>query len=143
MDFDDLMWESRPYKKMKSYGQSKLANLLFVYELQRRLATAGASTIATAAHPGWTATNLQRDTALFRMLNPFFAMQPEQGALPTLSAATAADAASGDYFGPDGLMEMRGWPTRVASTDAVHDDADAQRLWQVSEQLTGVRFLDA
>jgi NAD(P)-dependent dehydrogenase (short-subunit alcohol dehydrogenase family) len=92
IDFDDLMCERRPYKKkMRLYGQSKLANLLFAYELERRLARSGIGTFATAAHPGWTSTNLQRYASLFRALNPFFAMTAEQGALPTLYAATSSD----------------------------------------------------
>jgi NAD(P)-dependent dehydrogenase (short-subunit alcohol dehydrogenase family) len=141
IDFDDLMWKRRRYSKVKAYSQSKLANLLFAYELQRRLEQAGASTIATAAHPGWTATNLQRDASFFRWLNPLLGMQPEQGALPTLYAATSPDAGGADFIGPDGMLEMRGWPTKVASTGASHDETAAQRLWGVSEQLTGVRYL--
>ncbi|MEM7248990.1 MAG: oxidoreductase, partial [Acidobacteriota bacterium] len=113
MDFDDLSWRKRSYRRMPSYGQSKLANLLFVKELQRRLEEAGASTLVTAAHPGWTSTELQRDTALFRWLNPFLAMTADQGALPTLRAAVAPDAEGADYYGPDGWMEMRGWPVKV------------------------------
>ena len=140
IDFTDLQWERKSYKRWKSYGQSKLANLLFAYELQRRLRKAGADTIAAAAHPGWTATNLQRDSGLIRFLNPFFGMKPEQGALPSLYAATAPDVAGGDYFGPHGLGEMKGYPKRVRSTRASHDDATAAQLWQVSEELTGVHF---
>ena len=145
MDFHDLQWESRPYRKMASYGQSKLANLLFTFELQRRLDAAGAGTIAVAAHPGWTATNLQRSNALFRSLNPLFAMKPWQGALPMLFAAGSEDAEGGAYYGPDGFYEMRGFPHRVGTTDEAADESIAQRLWEVSTELTGIGYekLDA
>jgi NAD(P)-dependent dehydrogenase (short-subunit alcohol dehydrogenase family) len=125
---------------MKAYGQSKLANLLFAYELQRRLEQAGADTIVAAAHPGWTATNLQKDAGLFRLLNPVIAMKPWQGALPTLYAATAPDVQGGDYFGPGGFQEMRGYPRKVESTPVSHDTELAARLWQASEELTGVSY---
>ncbi|MDH3524203.1 MAG: oxidoreductase [Acidobacteriota bacterium] len=140
IDFDDLQWERRPYRRMASYGQSKLANLLFTFELQRRLEAAGASTAALAAHPGWTGTNLQRDAPLFRAFNPLFAMRPWQGALPTLRAATAPDARGGEYYGPGGWLEMRGYPRRVGTAEQARSTEDAARLWQVSEELTGVRF---
>ncbi len=140
IEFEDLQWEKRSYSKGASYGQSKLANLLFTYELQRRLERAGAGTIATAAHPGWTATNLQRSAGLFRMLNPIFAMKPWQGALPTLMAATDDASQGGEYYGPRGFQEMRGYPGQVGSNDASRDEETARRLWEVSEQLTGVTF---
>jgi len=140
IDFDDLQWERRPYKEGASYGQSKLANLLFIYELQRRLAAAGADTIAVAAHPGWTGTNLQRHSGIFKAMNPIFAMKPWQGSLPTLYAATADDVRGGEYYGPGGLFEMRGFPKKVDSTDASKDEAVARRLWEISEDLTGVSF---
>jgi len=138
--FDDLQWESRPYKKMAAYGQSKLANLLFTYELQRRLAAAGSGTQALSAHPGWTATDLQRGTPLFRFFNPVFAMKPWQGALPTLRAAVDPDAPGGTFYGPHGFMNMRGFPVPAVSAPPSHDEAVAARLWEVSEALTGVRF---
>ncbi len=140
IDFEDLQWERKRYKKGKSYGQSKLANLLFTYELQRRLEAAGAKTVAVAAHPGWTSTNLQRSSGLFRAMNPIFAMKAWQGALPTLYAATAGDVEGGQYFGPGGFMEMRGYPKRVQSNDKSRDEAVAARLWDVSEDLSGVHF---
>lgn len=140
LDLDDLHFENRPYKKMAAYGQSKLANLLFTYELQRRLDAAGADTMALAAHPGWTATDLQRYVGFFRVFNPLLAMKPWQGALPTLYAATADAATGGAYFGPDGFKEMKGFPTRVESNDASHDTATAARLFDISEKLTGVTF---
>ncbi len=140
IDFDDLQWESRRYSKGASYGQSKLANLLFTFELQRRLDAAGAGTLAVAAHPGWTATNLQRHTGAGNLFNPVFGMKPWQGALPTLYAATAPEAEAGAYYGPKGLLEMRGFPGKVGSTAESRDEHKARRLWEVSEDLTGVRF---
>jgi NAD(P)-dependent dehydrogenase (short-subunit alcohol dehydrogenase family) len=139
MNFDNLNAENG-YRRWLAYGESKLANLLFTYELQRRFEAAGVEAIATASHPGWTATNLQRDTGPFRLLNPLFAMRPEQGALPTLYAATAPGVAGGDYYGPGGLGEMRGYPRRVESSDHSHDRAAARRLWEVSEDLTGITY---
>jgi NAD(P)-dependent dehydrogenase (short-subunit alcohol dehydrogenase family) len=139
VDFDNLNAE-RSYDRWAAYGQSKVANLLFTYELQRRFEAAGADAIATAAHPGWTGTNLQQDAGLIRLFNPVFSMQPEQGALPILYAATAPDAKGGGYYGPGGPGEWRGYPKRVDSTALSHDKAVAKRLWEVSEKLTGVAF---
>ena len=140
IDFDDLQWEARRYSKSASYGQSKLANLLFTFELQRRLDSAGADTIAVAAHPGWTRTNLQRHSSLAEALNPIFAMKQWQGALPTLFAAAAPEVEGGGYYGPKGFYEMRGYPTKVGSTPESRDEHKARRLWEISEDLTGVRF---
>jgi NAD(P)-dependent dehydrogenase (short-subunit alcohol dehydrogenase family) len=137
LDLDDLQWTRRSFKRMPSYGASKIANMLFTLELQRRLEEAGASSITAACHPGWTSTNLQKTSPLFRWLNPL-GMKPWQGALPTLYAAVATDVAGGAYYGPDGLGNMRGYPApnepAVASTDV---DA-ARRLWELSEQLVGI-----
>lgn len=140
MDFDNLNSE-KGYDRMAAYGRSKLANLLFTFELQRRLAAAGSSVIATAAHPGWTGTDLQRHSSLIAFLNRFFAQSPPMGALPTLRAATDPEAAGGDYYGPRGFFEMRGHPTRVGTTAAARNEADARRLWDVSDELTGVSYL--
>ena len=139
MTFDDLNFTKRGYNAMGAYGQSKLANLLFTLELQGRLDAAGADTIAAAAHPGWTSTDLQRHTWWARMLNPLFSMPPEKGALPTLRAATAPDVKSNEYYGPQGFQEMRGYPVRVGKTDAAKNPEDAARLWTVSEEMTGFR----
>ncbi len=145
MDFDDLDFEARGYKRMAAYGQSKLANLLFTFELARQLETHGSSVITAAAHPGWTQTNLQKHSGMIRWLNPMFGMEPRGGALPTLRAATAPDVCSGDYYGPRGFYEMRGAPKKVGTTKAAKSEADARRLWSVSEQRTGVSYstLDA
>ncbi|MBD7918799.1 SDR family NAD(P)-dependent oxidoreductase [Cellulomonas sp. Sa3CUA2] len=140
--FDDLQWE-RSYDRAAAYGQAKLANLMFTYELQRRLAPHG-TTIATAAHPGVSRTDLARNapTALrvpLTWLAPLF--QPaEMGALPTLRAATDPGVVGGQYYGPGGRREIRGYPRLVTSSPASHDQATQQRLWAVSEELTGVTF---
>lgn len=140
MDFDDLHFERRGYKPWQAYGQSKLANQLFTLELQRRLEAAGSPVLVTAAHPGWTATDLQRTTALVRFFNHFIAMAPPQGALPTLRAATDPEAAGGDYYGPNGFLQMRGYPIRIDMVKLAQDRTDAARLWEVSEDLTSVRY---
>jgi NAD(P)-dependent dehydrogenase (short-subunit alcohol dehydrogenase family) len=139
MDFDNLNAE-KGYRAMPAYGQSKLANLLFTFELQRRLDAKGSLVKATASHPGWTGTDLQRHSGLFRFLNTFFAQTPPMGALPTLRAATDPNAEGGDYFGPKGFYEMRGYPKKVGTTPAARNELDARRLWEVSENLTGVSY---
>src|SRR5205814_6171625 len=132
---------------MGAYQRSKLANLLFTFELQRRVDAAGVDLLSVGAHPGFAATNLGHSgnplTVLGVRLAQRFAAQPaEMGALPTLYAATAADVRGGEYFGPDGRGEQRGYPTRVAASAAARDEAAAQRLWTVSEELTGVRYAE-
>jgi NAD(P)-dependent dehydrogenase (short-subunit alcohol dehydrogenase family) len=145
IDFDDLNWEHKPYKAWRAYGQSKLANLLFTAELQRRLTAAGSGVIATAAHPGYAATNLQfkserRAMDLISVVgNRLIAQDEDGGALPTLYAAVA-DIPGDSFAGPSGFMEQRGAPKLVGRSDAAKDAAVARRLWDVSEELTGVRF---
>jgi len=141
--FDDLQWE-RSYGRAAAYGQSKLANLMFTYELQRRLASLG-TTIAVAAHPGISNTELARSTpAVLRVpvswLAPLIAQRPEMGALPTLRAATDLSVAGGQYYGPGNRGEIRGYPKLASSSADSHDQATQQRLWTVSEELTGVTF---
>ena len=140
IDFDDLHWEKRKYKKMQTYADSKLANLYFTYELQRRLEKAGSDTIAVASHPGWTATELQRHVGILHFLNRFFSQGIEMGALPTLYAAIAPDVEGGDYYGPAGWQEMRGYPKKVESSGMSHDKEMAKKLWEVSEELTGLKW---
>ena len=140
INFDDLNWQTRPYSAWPAYGQSKLANLLFTYELQRRLSRAGRDTHAVAAHPGWAATSLQRESVVMGMMNRLFAQSPQMGALPTLYAATAPEVEGGQYFGPSGLAELGGNPERVKSNARSHDLTSAGQLWRVSEELTGVPF---
>jgi NAD(P)-dependent dehydrogenase (short-subunit alcohol dehydrogenase family) len=145
IDLDDLNWERKPYKAWRAYGQSKLANLLFTSELQRRLSDAGSTVLATAAHPGYAATNLQFHSGrrtldlLSRVGNRVIAQDEDAGALPTLYAAVA-DVPPNSFAGPDGLMEMRGKPKLVGRSKAAKDAAVARRLWEASEELTGVRF---
>jgi NAD(P)-dependent dehydrogenase (short-subunit alcohol dehydrogenase family) len=138
LDFDDLQWEKRDYKRGVSYGDSKLANLYFTYELAEKLK--GTDVKVLAAHPGWTATDLQRHSNLFSFFNPIFAQKPAMGALPTLRAAVDEDAETGDYYGPDGKREIKGYPVKVASNELSHDRKIAARLWDVSEQLTSVAY---
>lgn len=148
MHFDDLQFE-RGYRADDAYGQSKLANLLFTYELARRLTEAGAQTAALAAHPGLARTALFRwDPLPLRMLlspalSPlmFWMVQsPRRGALPVLRAATDPDAAAGEYYGPGGRGEHTGYPVRVSSSDRSHDEEAQRRLWEISEELTGVSY---
>jgi NAD(P)-dependent dehydrogenase (short-subunit alcohol dehydrogenase family) len=145
IDFDDLQSE-RSYQRWRAYGQSKLANLLFAFELDRRLKTTDADLLSVAAHPGYSATNLQFAATPSRLerlgsvvLNRVYAQSAERGAAPTLYAATA-DIPGGSFVGPDGFQEMRGEPKLVKATRAARDPQTAQRLWEVSEQLTGVHF---
>lgn len=146
IDFDDLQWTSRPYRPMAAYGQSKLANLLFVSELQRRLSARSSSVIATAAHPGLAATNLfnssddgSLDARVSRAFTRVVAQSEQGGARPTLCAAVA-DIPPGSYIGPTGPFELRGRPG-FASLSAKSTDTElARRLWAVSEDLTGVAF---
>jgi len=139
--FDDLQLE-RKYNRVEAYGQSKLANLLFTYELQRRLAAKGTPTIAAAAHPGFADTELMRHlpSAIPNFLWRPFAQPADMGALPTLRAATDPDVQGGQYYGPDGIGETRGHPKLVASSGQSHDEDLQRRLWTVSEELTGVTF---
>lgn len=140
MAWDDLQ-SQRSYFPYVAYSQSKLANLLFTNELQRRLDAADFDVKATAAHPGWTATNLQAHSGSARFFNPILAQLPPMGALPTLYAAAAPEAVPAGYYGPDGYMEMRGYPKQVGTSSAAQDRAAAVRLWNESKALTGVAFL--
>lgn len=139
IDFDNLNAE-RGYSRSGAYGQSKLANLLFSYELERRFEAARVDAISVGAHPGWTATNLQAHTRTLRFLNHFFAQGPPDGALPSLYAATAPDAAGGEYYGPGGPFQLTGSPKRVRSSARSYELPSARRLWTVSEDLTGITF---
>jgi NAD(P)-dependent dehydrogenase (short-subunit alcohol dehydrogenase family) len=139
--FDDLQWE-RSYGRMAAYGQSKLANLMFTYELQRRLS--GQATVAVAAHPGGAKTELTRNTPLWihALIGPIelASQNAAMGALPTLRAATDPHVQGGQYLGPSGLGELRGYPKVVTSSRLSHDVDVQQRLWSVSEELTGVTY---
>lgn len=139
IDFDDLNWEKRKYKPMRSYGDSKIANLYFTSELAKRISSEN-NVLVTAAHPGWTATDLQRHSSLFEFMNGLFAMKVEQGALPTLRAATDENVQNGDYYGPNGWQGWRGYPVKVDTNKLAKDKTIAKRLWEVSEDLTGIKF---
>ena len=148
IDFEDLHWRRR-YGRWRAYGRSKLANLLFTYELQRRLERAGATTIAVAAHPGVSATNLGRRAPgepgawverVIRPINDLWTQSAAMGALPTLRAATDPNVRGGEYYGPAGRGELRGPPVRVSSSQLSHDPEVARRLWEVSLEQTGVRY---
>ena len=145
IDFEDLNWERKPYSAWRAYGQSKLANLLFTAELQRRLTAAGSAVLATAAHPGYAATNLQFHSErrwmdlLGSVGNRLFAQDENAGALPTLYAAVA-DIPPNSFAGPGGFMQQRGAPKLVDRSAAAKDGDVARRLWDVSEELTGVQF---
>ncbi len=147
--FNDLHWRQK-YSKWGAYAQSKLANLLFTYELQRRLDAADDNLISVAAHPGYAATNLQTagpdmegstiKRKFMEWANDLVAQSAEMGALPTLYAATETDVSGGDYYGPAGFMEMKGHPTKVESNKKSNDPERARRLWELSQRETGVEF---
>ncbi|HTX32581.1 MAG TPA: oxidoreductase [Solirubrobacteraceae bacterium] len=145
ISFDNLQGE-RHYMRWLAYGQSKLANLMFAFELQRRADEAGAALKSLAAHPGYARTNLQfaapplLDRAVMHVSNAVFAQSAEMGALPTLYAATAPDVPGGSFIGPDGFMEQRGYPHVVSAAGRAYDREAWRRLWEVSEELTGVHY---
>jgi NAD(P)-dependent dehydrogenase (short-subunit alcohol dehydrogenase family) len=147
--FDDLQWRNG-YRKWMAYAQSKLANLLFTFELQRRAAAAGAKLVSVACHPGYSSTNLQAVGPkmsgaplmgyFYDATNRLFGQSAAMGALPTEYAATAPEVHGGDYFGPNGIAELWGYPIAVDCSAAARDAAAASRLWEVSEQLTNVHY---
>jgi len=144
IDFADLQ-SKRHYGRVSAYAQSKLANLMFTYELQQRLAAAGAPTIALAAHPGTSSTELVRHIpaalrTAYGVVEGMFSQSATMGALPTLRAATDPAARGGEYYGPSGFGQMMGYPVRVSSSRRSHDEAALKRLWAESARLTGVTF---
>jgi NAD(P)-dependent dehydrogenase (short-subunit alcohol dehydrogenase family) len=140
INFDDLNWKKRRYVAFRAYGQSKLANMMFALELQRRLDAAGADLMVTAAHPGYTATDLQRTMALGSIGNRLFAMSAPEGAMPTLRAATDPSAGPASYYGPRNFFGMNGPPVLAPVPKHAQDRDVARRLWELSEQLTGVTY---
>jgi NAD(P)-dependent dehydrogenase (short-subunit alcohol dehydrogenase family) len=150
MRWKDLNWHQGRYGKWTAYGQSKLANLLFTFELDRRARDAGAQLVSVAAHPGYANTHLQAagpqqsGNKLMLvgagMLNRVAAQSDVMGALPQLYAAAMPDVRGGEYFGPEGRFETRGFPHRVGATKAARNPEAARRLWAVSEELTGVTY---
>jgi NAD(P)-dependent dehydrogenase (short-subunit alcohol dehydrogenase family) len=145
INFDDLQSRNR-YRRWRAYGQSKLANLLFAFELDRRLRAAGSAIRSLAAHPGYAATNLQTaappmmDRLVMVVTNRVLAQSARMGALSQLYAATYPGLEGGTYVGPDGIAEQRGHPQPVSASRAARDEDVARRLWEVSEELTGVTF---
>jgi NAD(P)-dependent dehydrogenase (short-subunit alcohol dehydrogenase family) len=142
LDTADAALEKRPYAEMDAYGRSKLATLLFSFELDRRLKRSGSRVLAIAAHPGYTATNPDYGGFWVRLATRLFAQPATAGALPILHAATALDVQGGDYYGPDGFKELGGNPTKVGCSPAARDTQLAQRLWEMSERLTGQSYLN-
>ncbi|MEE2060580.1 oxidoreductase [Rhodococcus artemisiae] len=146
IDLDDLNWEHRRYDRWLAYGQSKLANLLFAYELQRRLTGRESPVRSLVVHPGYSSTNLQfRSETLYGKLmelsTPIIGQSPAMGALPSLYAATVPGVEPGGFYGPDSFFEMRGHPKRVQSSARSKDEDVASRLWTLSEKLCGVEML--
>lgn len=139
INFDDLNSEGF-YQKWLAYGQSKLANVLFGYELQRRTSRNGKNPISLVAHPGYAATNLQHTSTFFSLLNPIMAQSPEMGALSILYAAASPEINGGEYIGPDGFLGQHGYPHSARSSRLSRDEDTARRLWEVSEQLAGIQF---
>jgi NAD(P)-dependent dehydrogenase (short-subunit alcohol dehydrogenase family) len=149
INFDDLHW-AESYDEWGAYAQSKLANLLFAYELERKLETADADVLSTACHPGYAATNLQRRgpemagsrlrLAAMKLANTVLAQSAETGALPMLYAATSEDIEGAEYIGPGGLANMRGAPEKQESSERSHDEETAERLWERSKEQTGVEY---
>lgn len=147
MDFSNLQFENgKDYSPMKAYGRSKLSNLLFTYELQRKLEAAKKDTIAAAAHPGFAMTNLARHMEgrfLFKILTPLFkrmAQDQAMGALPQIRASVDPEVKGSNYYGPDGKNEYKGYPVIVQSNEASHNLKVAAQLWEESEKLTGVKL---
>jgi NAD(P)-dependent dehydrogenase (short-subunit alcohol dehydrogenase family) len=148
IQFDDLAWEKRPYRPWPAYSQSKLAMLMFAFELQRRSDAAGWGLLSNAAHPGFARTELIANgpgvnspmARISGVLGRLISQSAADGALPTLYAATSPDAVGGGYYGPSRMYEMKGPPKRARVAKQARDTAAAARLWEVSEDLTGVRF---
>lgn len=151
MDLADINWQHKTYKRWDAYGKSKLANLLFTFELDRRLQQAGLKILSTAAHPGYAATNLQQvgpamdqsplGSWVMKLSNAAFGQTAAMGALPSLYAATAAGVQSGDYYGPSGFQQLHGSPAKVDCRKLARDPQLAAQLWELSAKLTGVQYL--
>ncbi|MCP3753693.1 oxidoreductase [Streptomyces sp. TBY4] len=145
INLNDLQWKHRRYNRFAAYGQSKLANLMFTYELQRRLAERNTDTLAIAAHPGSAQTAIMRHLPgplprVAKAFGPLLAQPPARGALPMLRAATDPTAHGGQFYGPDGFQQTMGTPVVVTSAGQSHDTAVQHRLWTMSESLTRVAY---
>ena len=148
LDFNNLMFEKGNYNPMKAYGRSKLSNLLFTYELQRKLEAHKLNILAVAAHPGVSSTNLANHLEkklVFKILKPLLlnviAQPADIGALPEIRASVDPSVKTGEYYGPDGVREMKGYPIIVKSNKASHNKEDAKKLWEISEKLTKVKYV--
>jgi NAD(P)-dependent dehydrogenase (short-subunit alcohol dehydrogenase family) len=140
INFSDINWDNRKYKTGAAYSDSKLANLYFTYELQRKLSNNPNAPIISISHPGWTKTELDRHSGIASFLGNIIAQTVEMGTLPTLRAATGEFVESGDYYGPSRFMELRGNPIKVKSNKMSHNEANAELLWNLSEEMTGVHY---
>lgn len=140
IDFDDLNFTRNAYKDMDAYGKSKLATLMFTFELDQRLRKAGSHVVVAAAHPGWTNTNPDQGNFILRFFNGLVAQTAPMGALPSLYAATATDVSGSDYIGPGGFKELGGHPKKVASRPEARDPKLMAKLWALSEQLTATHY---
>ncbi|MDQ0193571.1 oxidoreductase [Paenibacillus wynnii] len=140
INFEDLQWNTH-YDKQRAYSQSKLANILFAYELDRRCKAKDVPILSLCAHPGWSVTNLQHNlNGIVKRIAHYLSQPPEMGALPILRAATDPNVLGGEYFGPSGKNGRKGYPVQVTSSSLTHDRMLAERLWKVSEELTGVTY---
>ena len=139
LNLQDPNWNDRKYNPWQAYGDSKIANLYFTFELNRRLKRQNSSTIATAAHPGWTSTNLQAHVDFIMFWNKRLAQNAKMGALPSLYAAISDDIRGGDYIGPDGIFELWGYPRKVKAIKRAHDTSIGQKLWTLSEELCSIQ----
>ena len=140
INFDDINWESRQYNTNKAYSDSKLANLYFTHELVRKFKGVENAPLFTTAHPGWTKTELDRHSGTAEFLGNILAQKVEMGTLPSLRAATDINAKHGDFFGPKKFFEARGYPVKVKPNKMAKNEENAKKLWNLSEQLTGVKF---
>ncbi|MGK0316444.1 MAG: NAD(P)-dependent dehydrogenase (short-subunit alcohol dehydrogenase family), partial [Saprospiraceae bacterium] len=136
INFDDINWENRDYKTTQAYGDSKLANLYFAYELSKKLKDELNAPMVISSHPGWTKTELDRHSGLFKFLGNILSQTVEMGTLPTLRAGTDEKAKSGSYYGPSNIFEMRGHPIIVKSNALSHNEMNGKRLWEISEKMT-------
>jgi NAD(P)-dependent dehydrogenase (short-subunit alcohol dehydrogenase family) len=150
IDFDNLLYEGgKDYTPMKSYSRSKLANLLFTYELQRHFDQNNVDSIAVAAHPGGSQTNLARhveNKTFFKALRPLLMLMTQsqaQGALPQIRASVDPDVKGGEYYGPSGFGELKGRPVKVTSNGLSHNREYARKLWEASEKVTGISYLNS
>ncbi len=140
LNFDDLNWDTRPYKKMKAYADSKLANLYFSKELQKRFNKESSDVIVASAHPGAASTGVSRHSLFFRILS-LFVQDSKMGALPTLYATVGPDVQGNDYIGPGGFQEFGGYPKKVKPSQLAKKDDIAEKLWDVSEKMTRIKYL--